>query len=105
MPANLTFDTLKAAVASGEIDTVAVCLVDMQGRLMGKRFVAQHFIDGAHDETVHGNMSSIADDAGRAGADHAARTGGAREPCAVTALKGGSRSSENLLTGCAGRSI
>lgn len=51
MPANLTFDTLKAAVASGEIDTVAVCLVDMQGRLMGKRFVAQHFIDGAHDET------------------------------------------------------
>lgn len=51
MPANLTFDTLKAAVASGEIDTVAVCLVDMQGRLMGKRFVAQHFIDGAYDET------------------------------------------------------
>jgi len=51
MPANLTFDALKAAVAAGEIDTVAVCLVDMQGRLMGKRFVAQHFIDGAHEET------------------------------------------------------
>lgn len=51
MPANLTFDALKAAVAAGDIDTVAVCLVDMQGRLMGKRFVAQHFIDGAHDET------------------------------------------------------
>ena len=51
MPANLTFDALKAAVAAGEIDTVAVCLVDMQGRLMGKRFVAQHFVDGAHDET------------------------------------------------------
>lgn len=51
MPANLTFDALKAAVAAGEIDTVATCIVDMQGRLMGKRFVAQHFIDSAHDET------------------------------------------------------
>ncbi|MDR0808580.1 MAG: glutamine synthetase family protein [Gemmobacter sp.] len=51
MPANLTFDSLKAAVATGEIDTVAACIVDMQGRLMGKRFVAQHFIDSAHDET------------------------------------------------------
>jgi glutamine synthetase len=51
MPANLTFETLKAAVAAGEIDTVAACLVDMQGRLMGKRFVAQHFIDSAWEET------------------------------------------------------
>lgn len=51
MPANLTFESLKAAVAAGEIDTVAACIVDMQGRLMGKRFVAQHFVDGAHDET------------------------------------------------------
>lgn len=51
MPANLTLDALKAAVAAGEIDTVAACLVDMQGRLMGKRFHAQHFLDSAHDET------------------------------------------------------
>ncbi len=51
MPANLTFDALKAAVAAGEIDTVAACLVDMQGRLMGKRFHAQHFLDSAHEET------------------------------------------------------
>ncbi|SEN71993.1 L-glutamine synthetase [Gemmobacter aquatilis] len=51
MPANLTLDALKAAVASGEIDTVAACLVDMQGRLMGKRFHAQHFLDSAFDET------------------------------------------------------
>ncbi len=51
MPANLTFDALKAAVAAGEIDTVAACITDMQGRLMGKRFVAQHFVESAWDET------------------------------------------------------
>ncbi len=53
MPANLTFDALKAAVASGEIDTVLTCIVDMQGRLMGKRFHAQHFVNGGYEET-HG---------------------------------------------------
>ena len=47
----LSFDTLKTQVAAGEIDTVLVCLVDMQGRLMGKRFHAQHFINGAYEET------------------------------------------------------
>ncbi|MFD2173170.1 glutamine synthetase family protein [Rhodobacter lacus] len=51
MPANLTFDALKAAVASGEIDTVIACACDMQGRLQGKRFHAQHFIDSAFEET------------------------------------------------------
>ena len=51
MPANLTLESLKAAVAAGEIDTVAACIVDMQGRLMGKRFVAQHFLDSAWEET------------------------------------------------------
>ena len=50
MPANLTFQTLKAAVQAGEIDTVMVALVDMQGRLMGKRFHAAHFIENP-DET------------------------------------------------------
>lgn len=50
MPANLTFDTLKKAVQSGEIDTVTVAFVDMQGRLMGKRFHAAHFIENP-DET------------------------------------------------------
>ena len=51
MAGNLTFDDLKKSVTSGEIDTVLVCMVDMQGRLMGKRFLAQYFVDGAHDET------------------------------------------------------
>lgn len=49
--APLAFETLKAEVAAGEIDTVLVCLVDMQGRLMGKRFHAGHFVDGAYEET------------------------------------------------------
>lgn len=53
MPANLTLDSLRAAVAAGEIDTVLTCVVDMQGRLMGKRFHAQHFLESGHEET-HG---------------------------------------------------
>jgi len=51
MPANLTFAALKDAVAKGEIDTVITCICDMQGRLQGKRFHAQHFLDSAHEET------------------------------------------------------
>ncbi|WP_375566138.1 glutamine synthetase family protein [Oceaniradius stylonematis] len=48
---NLSFEALKAEVAGGTIDTVLVCLVDMQGRLMGKRFHATHFVEKAHSET------------------------------------------------------
>ncbi len=51
MPANLTFDALKAAVANGEIDTVVACICDMQGRLQGKRFQANFFIESAWEET------------------------------------------------------
>lgn len=51
MSGNLTFDELKAAFASGEIDTVLAVQVDMQGRLMGKRFHASNFIESAHKET------------------------------------------------------
>jgi glutamine synthetase len=47
----LSFDDLKTRVAEGRIDTVLVCLVDMQGRLMGKRFHAGHFIASAWEET------------------------------------------------------
>ncbi|CAE7866476.1 ipuC [Symbiodinium microadriaticum] len=49
--ATLTFDKLKKQVSAGEVDTVLCCLVDMQGRLMGKRFHAQHFVDSAYEET------------------------------------------------------
>jgi glutamine synthetase len=51
MSGNLTLDELRNLSASGEIDTVLACIVDMQGRLMGKRFVAQHFVDSAWEET------------------------------------------------------
>ncbi|MFC3075153.1 glutamine synthetase family protein [Shinella pollutisoli] len=46
-----SFDDLKKDVAEGRIDTVLACLVDMQGRLMGKRFHAQYFIESGHEET------------------------------------------------------
>jgi glutamine synthetase len=51
MPGNMTFEDLKAAVKRGDIDTVLVAGIDMQGRLMGKRFHAQFFVDGGWEET------------------------------------------------------
>jgi glutamine synthetase len=51
MAGNLGFDELKAAVQAGTIDTVLVAMVDMQGRLVGKRFQADYFVDDAHEET------------------------------------------------------
>jgi glutamine synthetase len=37
--------------AAGDIDTVLVCFVDMQGRLIGKRFHANFFIDSGYADT------------------------------------------------------
>ena len=51
MPGNLTFESLKKAAAEGTVDTVVAAIVDMQGRLMGKRFHVQHFLDSAWEET------------------------------------------------------
>lgn len=51
MTAPLSFDHLKALVASGEIDTVVAAFADMQGRLIGKRFQAEFFVGGAYEET------------------------------------------------------
>ncbi len=61
MAGNLSFEQLKKAVAAGEIDTVLTAAVDMQGRLIGKRFLAQFFVESAHDET-HGCNYLLADD-------------------------------------------
>ncbi len=44
-------DALIRQVEEGEVDTVLVCLVDMQGRQMGKRFHARNFLDHAIRET------------------------------------------------------
>jgi glutamine synthetase len=57
----LTFDQLKTQIASGDIDTVLVAFTDMQGRLIGKRFLASFFAEGAHDET-HGCNYLLAND-------------------------------------------
>ena len=45
------FEALKAMVETGEIDTVLVCFVDMQGRLMGKRFHGVNFVQSSFKET------------------------------------------------------
>lgn len=44
-PGNLTLEELAADVASGAIDTVIVAITDMQGRLVGKRVAARHFLE------------------------------------------------------------
>ena len=61
MAGNLTFEDLKREVKAGAVDTVVAAFPDMQGRLMGKRFHAQYFVDGAYEET-HGCNYLLADD-------------------------------------------
>ncbi len=51
MKSNYSFEDLKQQVADGQIDTVLVTMVDMQGRLMGKRFHAEAFLEGGFEET------------------------------------------------------
>ena len=51
MAGQFSFDELKTATAAGEIDTVLACIIDMQGRLAGKRFHAEHFVESAWEET------------------------------------------------------
>ncbi|PSM17487.1 glutamine synthetase family protein [Nitratireductor sp. StC3] len=61
MSAMMTFEELKRAVAAGEIDTVLAAAVDMQGRLIGKRFIGSYFVESAHGET-HGCNYLLAND-------------------------------------------
>lgn len=51
MPGTMTLDALRAEVEAGRIDTVLVAGIDMQGRLVGKRFHAAHFVNGGWEET------------------------------------------------------
>ncbi|MEM7564195.1 MAG: glutamine synthetase family protein [Pseudomonadota bacterium] len=51
MPGNLSLDELKHCVENGSIDTVITVIPDMQGRLMGKRFQAEFFLESAWEET------------------------------------------------------
>jgi glutamine synthetase len=43
--AALTVEALERAVAARTIDTVVIALVDMEGRLVGKRSTARHFLE------------------------------------------------------------
>ncbi len=56
-----SLDALKADVKSGAIDTVLCCFPDMQGRLIGKRFQAEFFLESAIEET-HGCDYLLAND-------------------------------------------
>ena len=47
----ITLEELSCLFDDGSIDTVLVCMVDMQGRLMGKRVHAAIFIESIHEET------------------------------------------------------
>ena len=47
----ISLEQLNQEVQQGLIDTVVACQVDMQGRLMGKRFQAEYFIESAWRET------------------------------------------------------
>ena len=57
----MTLDELEKACTAGDIDTILVCLVDMQGRLIGKRFHAKFFMDSGYAET-HGCDYLLAND-------------------------------------------
>jgi glutamine synthetase len=51
MTGMLSFEELRSATDEGLIDTVIVCFADMFGRLNGKRFHAEYFVDAAHAES------------------------------------------------------
>jgi glutamine synthetase len=57
----MTLDELEKSCTDGDIDTILVCLVDMQGRLIGKRFHAKFFMDSGYAET-HGCDYLLAND-------------------------------------------
>jgi glutamine synthetase len=49
--APLSVEELRIEMQNGSIDTVVLAITDMQGRLQGKRFDAQHFVD---EVLIHG---------------------------------------------------
>src|SRR2546430_743437 len=51
---NMTLSELKAQIRSGAVDTVMVALADPFGRLVGKRFRADVFIDSIAHHGTHG---------------------------------------------------
>jgi glutamine synthetase len=50
----LDLETLRSEVDAGRIDTVLIGMVDMQGRLQGKRLTAAHFLDEVVEHDAEG---------------------------------------------------
>jgi glutamine synthetase len=50
----MTLEELKQEVGEGEIDTVLLAIVDMEGRLQGKRLTARHFLDEVLENGAEG---------------------------------------------------
>ncbi|MGD0198582.1 MAG: glutamine synthetase family protein [Solirubrobacteraceae bacterium] len=50
----VTLEELRQEVERGAIDTVLLALTDMQGRLMGKRMHARHFVDDVAEHGAEG---------------------------------------------------
>lgn len=50
----LTLDALRAEVEAGAVDTVLLCIADMQGRLQGKRLTATHFLEEVVEHDAEG---------------------------------------------------
>ena len=45
----INLEQLKTLYSKGEVDTVIMAFTDMQGRLIGKRVAARHFLDNIAD--------------------------------------------------------
>ena len=52
--AAMTLEELRDLVKRGEIDTVLLAITDMQGRLMGKRLTARHFVEEVAEHGAEG---------------------------------------------------
>ncbi|HEV2787585.1 MAG TPA: glutamine synthetase, partial [Solirubrobacteraceae bacterium] len=50
----MTLDELRDEAEAGRIDTVVLAMIDMQGRLQGKRLTAQHFLEDVAEHGAEG---------------------------------------------------
>ncbi len=58
----LTLDELRAEMAAGALHTVMLAMVDMQGRLQGKRLTAEHFLEEVAERKAEGCCYQLAVD-------------------------------------------
>ncbi|MGH2741938.1 MAG: glutamine synthetase family protein, partial [Thermoleophilaceae bacterium] len=50
----MTLEELRGAVDDGTVDTVLLCIADMEGRLQGKRMTARHFLEEVVEHDAEG---------------------------------------------------